>query len=73
MKESVLQALAIASHLAYMVLLPLVVFGGAGLVADRYFNTLPVLLFTGVAIGLISTFLWIKNRLVRIIQTSINK
>jgi cyanate permease len=66
MKQSLLLALQVASHLAYMVLVPLLVFGGAGLWLDQRQATTPLYLLLGVGIAFILTMLWIKKQSKRI-------
>ena len=66
-KESLFFVLAIAGHLAYMVLIPLFVFGGLGLAADRTLGTLPLCLLIGIGLALITTLYWMATRLKRII------
>lgn len=46
-----------------MVLVPLVVFGGAGLYFDRRFDSLPQLLLAGIGISFIVTIYWMSSRL----------
>lgn len=67
-KDSLLLTLQVASHLAYMVVLPLLLFGGGGLLLDRTLQTLPTFLFVGIGTSFAVTVIWIKTRLVRIIK-----
>lgn len=70
MKKSLLLAIQLASHLAYMILIPLFVFGGTGLLADRYFTTTPRYLFIGLAIGFVVTTYWINKQLRNIVAAT---
>lgn len=72
-KRPLLLALEIASHLAYMIIVPLLLLGGLGLLLDRRFGTLPLYLLAGVVIALIITLFWIKKRLLNIIKASSKK
>jgi F0F1-type ATP synthase assembly protein I len=67
-KKSLFLALQIASQLAYMVMIPLVIFGGLGLLADRQFGTLPFYLLIGIAVSFIITILWIYKHFRQISQ-----
>lgn len=55
-------AIQIAFHLAYMVIIPLFVFGGLGLWLDRAKGTLPLFLFIGIGLALIATLTWIMKQ-----------
>lgn len=61
-KTGLILALRIASQLAYMVLIPLFIFGGLGLLADRQFGSLPKLLLVGIGIAFAATIYWINRR-----------
>lgn len=69
MNKSTAMALTVAAHVAYMVLIPLVVLGGLGLLADREFHTLPRLLLVGLAVAFSLTVYWLVKMLRPIIET----
>jgi F0F1-type ATP synthase assembly protein I len=69
-KKSLLLALQIAAHLAYMVVIPLFILGGIGLLVDRHYQTTPLYLFVGIILSMIATFYWISKRLRQVIKLS---
>lgn len=72
-QKSLLLTFQFAGHLAYMVLLPLFIFGGLGLLIDRQLATVPTFLFVGIGIAFITTIYWMKTRLHEIIKQRINQ
>lgn len=60
--SSYMFALQFVSRLAYMVIIPLFLFGGLGLAADRHFHTLPLFLLIGVGVAFGLTMYWIFRR-----------
>lgn len=68
LSRTLLITLQIASHLAYMVIIPLAILGGLGLWLDRQFDTLPIFLLIGIALAFTSTMLWMSKRLRPIIE-----
>ncbi len=71
MSQSFLVAIQIASHLAYMVVLPLFVFGGLGLLADRQFNSLPQYLLIGIGVAFGVTTWWMIARFKDIVSKTL--
>lgn len=69
MKRAIFLALQLASHLAYMILLPLFIFGGGGLLLDRKLHTLPTYLLVGVVIAFLITLYWMRQKLREIIES----
>lgn len=72
-QKSLLLTIRLAGHLAYMVVLPLFFFGGAGLLLDRQFDSIPKFLLIGIGIAFILTMYWIKARLHEIINASLTE
>lgn len=70
MKKGLLLTFQIAGHLAYMVLVPLFLFGGLGLILDRSMNTTPLSLLIGIGLAFASTVYWIKKRLIDVIKAA---
>jgi hypothetical protein len=68
MKRSLLLTLQVAGHLAYMVLIPIVLLGGSGLWLDRQLGTLPQYLLIGIAAAFVVTIYWLNVQLRRIIS-----
>ncbi len=66
-QKSLLLTVQLAGHLAYMVLIPIVIFGGLGLIADRRFGTTPLYILIGIGAAFVSTLYWMKVRLREII------
>ncbi len=73
MNKTLALALAIAGHLAYMVVVPLLVLGGLGLWADRSFDTLPRYLFVGIVLAFVTTIYWLSQRLAAITKQLTSK
>lgn len=67
-KQAFFLTLQIATHLAYMVVLPIFVFGGLGLWLDRQLGTLPQYLLIGIGVAFVVTTLWLVKRLKNIIE-----
>ena len=67
-KKSLLLAIQLAFHLDYMALIPLILFGGLGLVLDRQEHTLPRFLLIGITLAFVTTMYWIATRLREIIK-----
>lgn len=68
MTKGLILALRIAGHLAYMVVIPLFLFGGIGLLADRRWHTLPLYLLVGIGLALVVTLYWVKKQLTNLIK-----
>lgn len=73
LKPSVLIALSIASRLAIMVVLPLLVLGGGGLLLDRSAGTLPRYLFIGIGVAFAVTIYWMSKQFKHVVTTIINE
>lgn len=61
-------ALQIGSHLAYMILIPILLWGSLGLFIDRQLGTLPGYLLISIGLALSTTIYWIAKRLRTIIE-----
>jgi F0F1-type ATP synthase assembly protein I len=68
MQKSLLYALQLASHLAYMVVIPLLIFGGLGLALDQRYGTIPSFLLVGIGLAFVSTVFWIKRSIKEIVE-----
>jgi hypothetical protein len=71
-KNSLYIVLTITGHLAYMVVIPLLIFGGIGLFLDRRFETLPLFLLVGIGIAFGTTFYWMATRLRQVIKSTLS-
>jgi hypothetical protein len=66
-------AIQVAFHLAYMVVIPLFLFGGLGLWLDKTNGTTPFFLFIGIGIALAATLIWITKQLKKITEAILKK
>lgn len=71
--KSLLLTVQVAAHLAYMVVIPLAIFGGLGLYLDRRLETLPLYLLIGIGIAFAVTLVWMRQRLRAIIVSLISE
>lgn len=69
MKQALQYTLALSMHVAYMVIIPIFVFGGGGLWLDKHFNTSPLYLIIGLVIAFATTIYWMVRQLKVIIRS----
>lgn len=72
-RNPLFMAVYIGTHLAYMVLVPLFIFGGLGLYFDHQADTLPRYLLIGIALAFACTIFWMSKRFREIIELAFSK
>lgn len=72
-QKSFLLAWQVASQLAYMVIIPIFIFGGIGLWLDFNYKSSPICLLVGIGIALAVTLFWIIKKFKQINLTNLEK